>query len=153
LRTFADRNIQTLSVFVPGKAVAQGSKRYVGNGISVESSKALRPWRADVKLMAYYAMEDQALQQFNEAVSVRLLFVLPRPVATSKKRTPDAVKRPDIDKLSRAVLDAFKDVVWHDDSQVVDLHATKRLAEPDERAGVHVTVTSNVVRYNRRQPR
>lgn len=71
-------------------------------------------------------------------VSVRLDFVMPRPKSAPRRFTPPAVKRPDIDKLSRAVLDALTGICWHDDSQVIALTATKRLAEIDETAGVHI---------------
>ncbi|WP_257898915.1 RusA family crossover junction endodeoxyribonuclease [Rhodococcus qingshengii] len=63
---------------------------------------------------------------------------MPRPKSTPKRTTPPAVKRPDIDKISRAILDAITGVLIADDSQVVDLHATKRLAELDESHGVHI---------------
>ena len=33
---------------VVGLPAAQGSKRHVGNGVMVESSKALKPWRSAV---------------------------------------------------------------------------------------------------------
>jgi crossover junction endodeoxyribonuclease RusA len=71
---------------------------------------------------------------------VRLSFVMPRPVGTPKRRTPPAIRRPDVDKLSRAVGDALSGVCWRDDSQVVDLHATKRLAERDEIPGVLIQI-------------
>jgi Holliday junction resolvase RusA-like endonuclease len=32
-------------------------------------------------------------------------------------------------------------VAWADDSQVVDIHSTKRYAEPGEFAGVQVTIS------------
>ncbi len=41
------------------------------------------------------------------------------------------IKRPDIDNLIKAVLDALKGVVWHDDSQICVLEAHKSyVAEP-----------------------
>jgi crossover junction endodeoxyribonuclease RusA len=76
-------------------------------------------------------------------VYVRLEFVLPRPVSTPKRRTPPAVKRPDVDKLARAVLDALTSAgALADDSQVVDLHPIKRLAELDETPGCRITVAA-----------
>ena len=57
--------------------------------------------------------------------------VLPRFV----NATPD--RRPDIDKLARAVLDALTMRVWRDDGQVIELHASKRYAYT---SGATVTV-------------
>lgn len=49
-----------------------------------------------------------------------------------------ATRPPDLDKLTRAVLDALTGIVWVDDRQVVALHSTKvQGATP----GVDVTVT------------
>jgi crossover junction endodeoxyribonuclease RusA len=129
---------RTIEVFIPGKPAPQGSKRHVGRGILVESSKELAPWRQQVAVFAHNAMGGHQL--ITGAVAVCLEFVLPRPVSTPKRRTPPAVKRPDLDKLERAILDAITDVIIVDDSQVVDLHATKRLAELGESPGVSIRV-------------
>lgn len=124
--------------FVPGKAAPQGSKRHVGRGILVESSKEVGPWRERVALAAHHAMDGRAL--FDGAVSVTLNFVLPRPKSAPKTRTPAATKRPDVDKLARACLDAITDVIISDDSQVISLSAYKRLAQIGETAGVEIRV-------------
>lgn len=139
-----------LSFFVPGKPAPQGSKRYLGvkggKGITVESSKAVAPWRADIRDGAEKAMAaGQAGYGAGDAVVVQLLFVMPRPVSTPKRRTPAAVKRPDLDKLARAVLDALSSAgVWIDDSQVVELAASKRIAEIDQVSGCMITVKAAI---------
>lgn len=142
-----------LDVFVPGRPAPQGSKNarpiYKGRGknreftgrvAQVESSAAVAPWRTDIR----HATIGERVQQ--EAVAgpmhVTLAFVMPRPTSTPKRRTPAAVKRPDLDKLIRAVLDAVGSAgcVWLDDSQVVDIHATKRIANVGEAPGCHITI-------------
>lgn len=124
-------------VFVAGAPAPQGSKKHVGRGILVESSKALAPWRT---LVAWTVSQAWTGGPLEGAVAVRLRFVMPRPKSTPKRFTPPAVKRPDADKLARAVFDALTGVCWRDDSQVVDLHASKRLAELDEIPGVWINV-------------
>ena len=119
-------------VFIEGRPAPQGSKRHLGNGIMVESSKAVKPWRVDVAWRARGAF----LTPFDGPVKLELEFVMPRPKSTPKKSTPAAIKRPDVDKLARAVLDAITGVVVADDSQIVHLVATKRIAELDEQTGV-----------------
>jgi crossover junction endodeoxyribonuclease RusA len=126
-----------LDLFVPGKPAPQGSKRHVGGGVMVESSKAVAPWRTTV---AWHAAQAYRLAPLDGAVWVSLLFVMPRPAATPKRSTPQAVKRPDLDKLTRAVFDALSGVVWRDDSQVVQLVASKRLASLEEQPGVNIRV-------------
>ena len=40
---------------VNGTPGAQGSKRHVGHGVMIESSKKVKPWRTDVKTAAEHA--------------------------------------------------------------------------------------------------
>lgn len=125
--------------FVPGTPAPQGSKRYVGNGINIESSKKVKPWRADIR-EHFLACYDQP--PMTGAVAVQLEFVMPRPASAPKRSTPPAIKRPDLDKLARAVLDAIGSAgAWTDDARVTDLHARKRLAEIGEVPGVHIVVS------------
>ena len=126
-----------LEVFVPGQAAPQGSKRHVGHGVLVESSKLVKPWRTQVAWTVAQVWRDAPLQG---PVRVELTFVMPRPAATPKRRTPPAVKKPDVDKLIRAILDALTKVVWRDDSVITELRAIKRLAELTEQPGCLIQV-------------
>lgn len=130
----------SVAFIVPGRPAPQGSKRHVGRGILIESSKELGPWRERVAMVAHDAMAGRPI--ITDAVTVALSFILPRPKACPKRRTPAAVRRPDIDKLSRAVLDAITSTVIADDSQVVQLIARKRIAELGEPPGVRVAIRS-----------
>lgn len=133
---------QVIECFVPGKPAPQGSKRYVGNGTSIESSKRVKPWRADIREHLLARWDGPPL---DGPVIVRLEFVMPRPASTPKRSTPPAVKRPDLDKLTRAVLDAIGSAgVWGDDSQVVTLRAHKRIAAAGEATGVMIHLSAAV---------
>ena len=126
---------------VPGNPAPQGSKRHVGGGVLVESSKAVAPWRADVRagLLEPEGMPKATFE--NRAVAVHLEFALRRPKSTPKRKTPPAIKRPDLDKLVRAVLDAIGSAgVWRDDSQVIFLTAMKRLVEFEEAPGCRIVI-------------
>lgn len=126
-----------LEMFIPGRAAPQGSKRHVGGGILVESSKAVGPWRT---LVSWHVAQTFTDAPLDGPLAVEIDFVMPRPVATPKRRTPPAIKKPDVDKLARAVLDALTRIVWRDDSQIVDMHVTKRLAELDEQPGARIRI-------------
>jgi len=131
-----------LALFVPGRPAPQGSKRHVGRGILVESSKACGPWRT---VVAYHAGQVYTGAPLDGPLAVRLEFVMPRPAGLPKRKpTPPMTKRPDTDKLSRAILDALTGVAWRDDSQITDLRGTKRYAELDEQPGVHIHLTADV---------
>lgn len=117
-----------IDIFIPGHPAPQGSKRYVGRGIMIESCKAVKPWREDIRCALM--KEGRPIERVAGAVSCSLEFILPRPKSAPKKSTPPATKKPDLDKLSRAVLDAVKSAgVIEDDSRIIILVATKRLAD------------------------
>lgn len=144
-------DIEPVRFFVPGAAAPQGSKSFRGmrggHAIMTESSKAVGPWRERVALAAHAAMLAAGQELITEAVTVDLLFILPRAKSAPKRTTPLPAKRPDTDKLSRACLDAITDVIIKDDAQVVDLFARKRTAHLDgarSRPGVYVTVRLGV---------
>lgn len=106
----------------------------------VESATGVHPWRADVKVFAAEAMRGHSL--FTGPVRMRCDFVLKRPVSTPKRPpTPPAIKKPDLDKLLRAIGDALKGTVYAEDSLIVEIIGTKRIAEEGEQPGVTVKVT------------
>jgi crossover junction endodeoxyribonuclease RusA len=114
----------------------------------VEASKRLRPWRATVAAAVKAAVGDR--MPFPDGpVTVTLEFVMPRPVSTPKRSTPPAIRRPDIDKLARAVLDGITGTAIFDDSQVTLLIAYKRIAEIAETAGVVIEIAQA---YNHTTP-
>lgn len=108
----------------------------------IESSKRVKPWRADVKAAAEKMFTEAGFAPFDGPVSVSLAFVMPRPKSAPKSKHVPAVKRPDVDKLARAVLDALTGVAFVDDSQVIELAASKRLSNVagDFSAGVHIDI-------------
>jgi crossover junction endodeoxyribonuclease RusA len=134
-----------LAFFVPGVPVAQGSKRHVGRGVMVESSKHLQPWRDSVISAALRVGENV---RFHGPVEVKLDFTFPRPAnhygtgrnaGILKKTSPEFKQSaPDIDKLARAVLDALVQAgLLQDDALVVLLHAEKRYSD---RPGARVVI-------------
>lgn len=136
------------TVFVPGVPAPQGSKRHIGKGILVESSKKVGPWRERVALALSEEMNGAPTY---EPVRVAMEFLFPRPESHLRKdgsvkaSAPRFPRRPDIDKLARAVLDAATGVAIVDDAQVVRLSAFKRYAEPGEESGGVLVCWSEVV--------
>lgn len=135
-----------LTAFVAGRPAPQGSKRGIatkhGKVAMIESSKNVKPWREDIR-HALLDERGQARARYDGPVRVHLEFVMPRPKSMPKtKPTPPHTKKPDVDKLIRAVLDATGSAgVWTDDSQVVSVEATKRTARIDEESGCHITIS------------
>lgn len=107
-----------------GSPAPQGSKRHVGGGRMIESSKKVKPWREAVKWAAVEAR--RGASPLEGALSVLLVFTLPKPQSAPKTRKTWPSKKPDIDKLIRSTFDALTDAgIWIDDAQVVSLLARK----------------------------
>jgi len=124
----------------------QGSKKYVGQRTTaagnkipliIEASPGLPVWRKAVADAVAQAMQDSGdLSKFDGPVKVEAVFYLTR--KPSVKRAYPTVP-PDVDKLSRSLLDSCKGV-WGDDSQVVRLEVSKKYATGE--AGVAVTISN-----------
>ncbi len=84
------------------------------------NSKTLKPWRDIVNQAALGAGPKLA-----GPVAMVVVFTMPRPQSAPKKAIAP-VKRPDLDKLVRAVWDSVTAAgLWGDDAQVVELHTQK----------------------------
>jgi Holliday junction resolvase RusA-like endonuclease len=129
--------VTTLHFTVHGLPAAQGSKRHVGNGVMIESSKRVKPWRQDVVAAAVQAAEATQHETFTGAVELRVDFFFARPkshygtggnAGTLKRNAPDFVAtRPDCDKLVRSTADALTTAgIWRDDALAARVIATKR---------------------------
>jgi len=118
-----------MRIEVAGIPAPQGSKRHVGGGRMVESSRAVGPWREAVRAETQRARDGETFGS-DEPVVVDILFHLPRP-KSAPKRVTWPVKRPDLDKLVRAVLDGLvAGGALADDSQVVCLTVSKQFGQP-----------------------
>lgn len=127
--------------FARGRPIAQGSMKAVGikNGRSIltTTAKGLHAWRDIVAWEARRAWTDPPLAG---PVSVHLNFIMPKPKSAPKRRRTLPAKRPDLDKLYRACLDALSGVLYADDAQVVILNGSKVYVEEGGSVGVGVTV-------------
>lgn len=129
-----------LRFFVPGVPAPQGSKKHVGRGILIESSKKLGPWRDEIVRIAQRAAETDGWVSPG-AVHVRTIFWLVRPRSVSLSRRPRPTVKPDLDKLVRAAFDALTIArVISDDAAVVTLTAAKVYCGPTDMPGVQVTI-------------
>lgn len=142
----------SLTFDVYGTPAPQGSKRHVGHGVLVESSKKVKPWRESVKWAAIEAKPHEWRQSFDGPVHVAVTFRFPRPkfhFRTGKnahllrENAPVFPSgRPDLDKCLRSTLDALGEAgVFKDDAQVVLIGAMKCYADKHP-VGAHITVTA-----------
>jgi len=130
----------TTDFWVAGIPQSQGSaKAFVrGNRAIVTSANAnLKPWRDAV----HTAFQANFSELLTAPIDVELAFVLPRPKSLPKTRIVPHTKKPDLDKLVRAIFDSGTGVAWADDANVDRVSASKRYADIGEQSGVHIHVT------------
>lgn len=131
---------ETLTFFVRGKPVPKGSmngrvvhsrgRRYAQ--VYDQQGKDLKTWQEAIKWAAIAQRRRLADKEGRQAYKIRLLFQFHRPQShTNAKGKPTAdfrpspTVKPDIDKLTRAVLDALSGTIYKDDSQVTAIAARK----------------------------
>lgn len=145
-----------LSFTVLGKPQPAGSKRAfaikrggvpTGQIAVVDANKNAKSWQQEVRTAARNALlvlwEHSALfgDLLDGPLNVSMVFYCRRPKShfgtgrNSEVLKPNApqfpTSKPDSLKLARGTEDALTGVVWHDDSQVVDLDVHKRYGLPE----------------------
>ena len=150
---------------IRGLPAPQGSKKHVGRGILVESSKRVKPWRTDIVTQSWDQYKSEPM---TGPLEVEIIFWFPRPVAhyrtalgkrtnTIKDNAPTHTTSAfdgDIDKVVRATLDGLSakagGCVIKDDSLVVKLSCEKRYVTRTEGCGALIRVRES--QYDSQRP-
>lgn len=105
-------------------------------------------YKAVVRLCCKSAM--RSIELMSGPVEMQLLFVFPRSKAQTTKNKPmhrlPHAKKPDLDNLEKAILDALNGVAWVDDSQVCKVLKEKIIAAGDEQPRTIVRIRPYVLR-------
>jgi crossover junction endodeoxyribonuclease RusA len=125
----------TLDIYINGSPRTQGSitpvMRKTG-GVFMKQTEGLGPWRDTIAWHAR-AKRPEKIEK-PRSVGVVLDFTIEAP-----KKSRNTFPRGDVDKLSRACLDALTGICWDDDVQVVSLNATKQWGQ---HPGVRIRVAA-----------
>mgnify|MGYP001565156751 CR=1 FL=1 len=147
-----------INFWVPGIPAPKGSTRafYVPKlkrAVVTAANKRTKPWEQAIRAEAHAAgcVMLGSVGSSAAGVIIRATFLFPRPKGHfgAKGLKPSAPKRltkkPDLDKLARALLDALIGIGFLDDSQVDELDVRKRYVELDasEEPGVHVEIEAS----------
>jgi len=117
---------------VEGEPKGKGRPRFTraGKFTRVYTDKQTLDYEALIKFFAAEAMG--STDPLETPVSVFLYIRHAVPQSYSKKRTEACLsgleqpcKKPDIDNIAKTYLDGMNGVVFHDDTQVIDLHVKK----------------------------
>jgi Holliday junction resolvase RusA-like endonuclease len=117
---------------VDGTPVPKGRARYArrGNFISTYTPEKTRTYETLIKDAAIEAMG--ASEPLETPVSLYLYIRVPIPKSCTKKRleaidngSEKPTKKPDASNILKSVEDGMNGVVYHDDSQIINIHVTK----------------------------
>lgn len=123
-------HIARLQLIVPGRPHPKRRPRRSKRGVFFDP-KENRQAEAQIKklfLEKYDTPATAHLLPFYGPVRMTLLFAYEQPkTAMWNGRLMDS--KPDLDNVSKTVMDALNGVLWHDDSMIIGMHAEKFYAK------------------------
>jgi crossover junction endodeoxyribonuclease RusA len=105
-----------------------------GRPVTTSASKGLGAWR---RLVSDVAQRYAPPELWEGPIRIVLTFGIQKPKSAPKRRRVWPDKRPDLDKLVRGVIDSLTHIVFADDSQIVEIQATKDYGPPGVAIEVH----------------
>lgn len=132
-----------LKLYVAGDPVPKGSFRTFKEGGFTNANPRTKDWEMRIAHEAQEHMGDWP-PDHGGPVALEMVFYLPRP--KSMRKSPSFhIKRPDLDKLARAVLDGITSILIHDDSQVVAINAAKFYANEQHPPGLIMNIGDELI--------
>lgn len=118
-----------ITIVIDGSPVAKGRPRVTRSGHAYTPAKT-RAYEAHGRMAAQIAMDGSP--PLSGPLAATVIASLPVPVSWSRTKRQQAldglvrpVTRPDCDNYAKCALDLCNNIVWGDDSQVVDLAVRK----------------------------
>ncbi len=125
-----------LEFAVFGDPGPQGSKRHVGGGRMIESSKKVKPWRDSVMWCAREALCGRPM--IFGPVVVDMIFTMRKPTGAPKRRRTWPAVAPDLSKLARATEDALTIAgVYEDDARIVEYGRLAKVYPGEDTDALH----------------
>ena len=122
---------------VNGKPQGKGRPRFArrGNFVTTYTDEKTKTYENQIRDIAMNAMGSS--EPLKTPLEAFIYISYPVPASYSKTRTKDCLeglerptKKPDIDNVIKAYLDSMNNIIYLDDTQIVELHSTKVYGEP-----------------------
>lgn len=130
-----------IALVVYGSPAPQGSKKFLGTFTGRdgrthaklgESSAKVKPWRQDVKAAAEELRGTSC--PIDGPLVVRMVFTVPKPASSPKRRRVYPMRKPDISKLARSTEDALVDSgLIADDARIVEYSRLAKVFPGEDR--------------------
>jgi Holliday junction resolvase RusA-like endonuclease len=134
-----------MQFFVAGEPVPQGSSRAFvvkGRAVITHANKGTDGWRQRIATEAQKAAAEHGWTwEDDKDVGYEIIgtFRFTKPKSAPKKRKLNT-RKPDLDKLVRALNDAITGILIPDDSQIVRINIGKEYAEEGQGPGIWVKI-------------
>lgn len=131
-------------IFFPFEPKPKGRPRFTrsGHAYTPETTQ-----NYEQKISEYY--KEQTDDFYNGAIQIRLTFLMPIPKSTTKKMRRlietgniKYTKKPDLDNLQKAVLDALNGIAFSDDKIITRIVAEKKYTTSE--VGTLMAITEDV---------
>jgi len=130
----------SVSFDVIGTPAPQGSKRHVGRGIMVESSKNVRPWRDAVAAQAATHATRCLTGPITLDVVFRMRMPASRPARARTEGVTPSTRRPDLSKLVRSTEDALVDAGLIADDALIHTINARKIEVHNQWTGATITI-------------
>lgn len=136
-----------IRVMIPGDPVAKARPRATRtkNGARMYTPAKTRKWEKNAGLCAAAVMSGRPAVK--DPVRIEVEAVLPVPVSWPKWKQAAACDgnllatgKPDGDNIGKAAADALNEIVFADDSQIIDTRVRKRYTRHEEQPHVLVSI-------------
>lgn len=131
-------------IFFPFEPIPKGRPKFTRMGHAYTPEKT-RDYEELIR--EYYRLHTEDF--YEDAIQIKLTFLMPIPKSTTKRvcRLIEAgvhkfTKKPDIDNLMKAVLDALNGVAFDDDSLITKITADKKYGT--DKVGTLMVITEDV---------
>lgn len=124
----------TITVTIPGEPVGKGRPKFTKTGTAYTPPKT-RTYENKVAFLYKVAAKGRKFQRHVPvAVEIRAYYEIPQSDSKRQRErklsgTIMPCKKPDIDNVVKAVLDAINGIAYEDDAQVVMISASKAYSE------------------------
>lgn len=128
--------VKEVNLTLPLEPVPKGRPRFnkTRYGVIPYTPPKTKRFEQDVALL--YIQSDSPQFEKNVPIEVSIEFGMEIPASSTKKRKQLMLQglihhtvKPDLDNLTKAVLDALNYVAWHDDAQITRLNVRKIYGE------------------------
>lgn len=133
--------------------VYDNAKRRFKNSVRMYDPKKVVEYKALLKMLAIQERKIKKYQLIEKDKPIHVSIVFYRPIQRSlskvekerrAKGTIYPTVKPDLDNYIKSTFDALNGVLWHDDNNIVSIHAMKMYSDKPR---IEITISENIPKW------